>query len=92
VAVDVDQLERLQVGDAALLRRERLAERIGPFPLGDDQPRVDLSLELPEERLAMRQGEAVRRGKVGRSGVAARPGRPLRAEDNPKRGNATRLR
>jgi hypothetical protein len=38
VAVDVDQLQGLKVGNAALLRRECSAEGFGPFPLCDDQP------------------------------------------------------
>jgi hypothetical protein len=78
VAVDVDQLERLQVGDAALLRRERLAERIGPFPLGDDQPLVDLALELALNSV-LQCGRARPRGaaKSRTSGIAAGPGRPL---------------
>jgi hypothetical protein len=50
VAVDVDQLERVELGDAALLRRERLAQRVGALALGDDQAAVDLALELAPER------------------------------------------
>jgi hypothetical protein len=68
----------LQLGDAALLRRERLAQRVGALALGDHQPAVDLALHLAEQGPAAGHVDPARpRIVVDHPPVAARPGRPL---------------